>query len=99
METKSRRQKRRDDSLPSLNAAIDALNLARETTNVKPAKDWFYAADTLLTTIRVSFLLVDRLPMSLGLGDQPIEAGCVKLGLACAGACQTLDLRMRGGGD
>ena len=55
METKSRQQKERDDYLPSLNAAIDSLNLARETTTAKPTKDAFAAASALLITTRVGF--------------------------------------------
>ena len=55
MEAKSRQQKKRNDSLPSLNAAIDSLHLAREMTKTKQAKDAFAAASALLTTTRVSF--------------------------------------------
>jgi hypothetical protein len=63
MESKSRRQKGYHDARSSLNAAIDALNLARGEVATKPAKDLLYSASILLTTIRVSFLPVhvDRL--------------------------------------
>ena len=56
MEAKSQRQKRRDDALPLLNEAIDALNLARETTSTKTAKEVFTAASALLITTRVGSL-------------------------------------------
>lgn len=52
METKSQRMKGPDGTL-SLNAAIDTLGLARDTTRVKPAKDVFSSANLLLVTIRV----------------------------------------------
>ena len=56
METKSQRLKGSDGALPSLNAAINTLGLARDMTSVKPAKDAFRSASLLLTTIRVRFL-------------------------------------------
>ena len=56
METKSQRLKVPDGALPSLTVAIDTLNLARDTTSVKPVKDAFGSASLLLTTIRVRSL-------------------------------------------
>ena len=53
METTFRRQKRRNDALPSLNTEIHALNLAKNTTTVKQAKDAFSSASAVLTTIIV----------------------------------------------
>ena len=50
------RQKRRNDALPSLNTEIDALNLAKNTTTVKQAKDAFSSASTVLTTIIVGLI-------------------------------------------
>ena len=58
MATKSQRPKGRDGVLSSLNKAIDALDLAKETTGMVLAKTTFGSASNLLTTIRVSFLLV-----------------------------------------
>ena len=48
------RQKRRNDTLTSLNVEIDALNLAKDKTTVKQAKDAFSSASAVLATIRVS---------------------------------------------
>lgn len=53
MEAKSRRQKQRGDALTSLNRAIDALDLARDSTNAKQAKGAFGCASALLTATRV----------------------------------------------
>ena len=55
METKSQRQKRRNDALPSLDAAIASLNLGKDKTSVEPVKNLFAAASILLETTRVSF--------------------------------------------
>ena len=57
MTTKPQRQKRRDGVLSSLNAAIEAINLAKEVSSVTPAKAVFGTASVLLTMIRVCFLL------------------------------------------
>ena len=58
MKTKFRRPKKHDNGLPSLNAAINALDLARDTTSLKQAKQAFCSASALLTTTRVGFLPV-----------------------------------------
>ena len=54
----SKRSNKQDGALSSLNAAIDALNLAKGTTDITPAKAAFGSASVLLTTIRVGFLPV-----------------------------------------
>ena len=82
MATKSQRPKRREDVLSSLNAAIDALNLAKEVSTIAPAKAAFCTTSGLLTTIRViQESMVD-------------EVDYVKLGLACAEVCKILDRGM-----
>ena len=55
MEVKSQRRKhlKRDHALHSLNAAIDALHLAKDTTNVRQARDVFASTSSLLATTRV----------------------------------------------
>lgn len=50
--------KGRDGVLLSLNAAIDTLDLARDTTGAKPAKDVLVSASLLLVAIRVGFVPV-----------------------------------------
>ena len=56
METKSRLLGEPNGALASLNAAISTLDIARDSTNVKQAKDAFGSASLLLTTIRVRFI-------------------------------------------
>lgn len=58
MESKFKVPKGHDGALLSLNAAIDTLDLARDTTGTKSAKNTFVSASVLLTTIRVGFVLV-----------------------------------------
>ena len=57
MTSKFRRQRNPNDALPSLNAAIDALDLARDNASLKPAKDAFHSTRVLLAMTRVCFLL------------------------------------------
>jgi hypothetical protein len=52
------RPERRDGALPSLNVAIEAMNLAKEALSMTPAKAAFGSVSILLTMIRVGFLLV-----------------------------------------
>ena len=53
MAPNSRPQKRQDNTLSLLNAAIEALNLAKEVTSATPAKAVFGSVSALLTMIRV----------------------------------------------
>ena len=50
-----KRQKGRSKVVPALNAAIDALNLAKDATSTTPVNPVFGSVATLLTMIRVSF--------------------------------------------
>jgi len=50
-----------NDTLSSLNTAIDALNLAKESTGVIPARSAFTSASVLLTMVKVG-----SLPVSVG---------------------------------
>ena len=76
MDKDSKRQKRRDDALSLLDAAIEAVNLAKEISSPTPAKAVFGTVSTLLTTIRVHLLLfcIDgfQVDMYLGLDEQQI---------------------------
>ena len=58
MATKSQQPKGREDTLPSLNTAIDAISLAKDVSTIPPAKAAFDSASVLITTIRVRFLQV-----------------------------------------
>ena len=53
----SERQKRRESALILLNAAIEAMNLAKEISSATPAKAIFGSVGVLLTMIVVRFLL------------------------------------------
>ena len=52
---------RRDGALPSLDAAIEAINLEKEVASMIPVKEAFGSVAVLLTIIRVRFLLLDDL--------------------------------------
>jgi len=56
MATKSQQSNRRDVALSSLNAAVQAVNLAKELSSVTPAKAVFGTVSVILAMIRVSFL-------------------------------------------
>ena len=56
MDADSQRQKRQDNILSLLNAAIEAMNLAKEISSATPAKAVFVSVGVLLTMIRVHFL-------------------------------------------
>ena len=58
MDASSRRQKRQDNTLSLLNAAIEAMSLAKELSSVTPAKAVFGTVGVLLAMIRVCFLLL-----------------------------------------
>jgi hypothetical protein len=66
MDTKS--QQRRDGALSLLNAAIEAMNLAKEISSPTPAKAVFGSVSIILTMIRVGLL-----PIRL---DQPQVNEC-----------------------
>jgi len=72
MTTEPQRPNGQDGALSSLNAAIDALNLAKSVSSITPAKAAFDSTSILLSTIIVgSFLsmLVDCWLMYAGLDD------------------------------
>jgi len=57
MEAKSQQPKGQESKISALNAAIEALNLAKELSSVSPAKAVFGSVSVILTMIRVSSLL------------------------------------------
>ena len=58
MATRPQRPKRRDTTLSSLNAAIEGVNLAKDSLGMTPAKAAFGSVSVILTTIRVGVLPV-----------------------------------------
>jgi len=57
MKTTSQQSRGREGTISLLNAAIDAMNLAKEASGITPAKAAFGSAAVLLTMIKVCFLL------------------------------------------
>ena len=53
----SKQQKRRENALSLLDAAVEAVNLAKEISGATPAKAVFGSVSVLLTMIMVRFLL------------------------------------------
>jgi len=58
MEVGSQRPKEREDAISVLKTAIEALNLTENASAIAPAKAVFDSVSVILSTIRVSFLLV-----------------------------------------
>jgi len=58
MATEPQRPNRGDVVLSSLNAAVEALNLAKEFSSIAPVKAVFDSAGVLLVIIKVGSLLV-----------------------------------------
>ena len=97
MTTKSQRPRGQDDALSSLNMAIDALNLAKETTEMELAKTVLGSTSNLLIMIKVG-----SLPVHVG---RLLANGCaqsssidkvdyIELGLICASICEALNRGM-----
>jgi len=63
MEVGSQRPKEREDAISALNTAIEALNHAKIASGIAPAKIVFGSVSVILSTIRVSFLLVSCCPI------------------------------------
>ncbi|KAF9642815.1 hypothetical protein BDM02DRAFT_3192638, partial [Thelephora ganbajun] len=82
MDTNSQRP-RRDGTPESLNAAMEAMNIAEERSSIAPAKAAFGSVSALLTTIR---------------GSKFNDQDYVELGLYCADICEALDRGMNGKG-
>ena len=58
MGARPRRSKSQDVTLSTLNAAIEAMNLAKEASSMTPAKAVFGSVGIILAMIRVCSLLV-----------------------------------------
>jgi len=75
MDARSKRSKRRDGVLSSLNVTIEGLNIAQNLSSITPAKAVFSTVSVILTMIRVSFFLLREGPLwadqiHIGLDDQ-----------------------------
>jgi len=74
MEVKSQRPEAREGVISGLNAAIEAMNLAKELSSITPAKAVFGTVSVILAMIRVSLLPVcvdqPRAEMDPGFDDQ-----------------------------
>ena len=55
MDTTSKRQERRHETISALDLAIEATNLMKETASVASAKPVFASVSILLVMIRVHF--------------------------------------------
>jgi hypothetical protein len=64
MTSTSRPQKGRDVILPTLDVFIQALNIAKDACGIPPAQIALGSAGTLLTMIRVRFLLREGEPLT-----------------------------------
>ena len=85
METKSQRPKGREETLSSLNVAIEAMNLAKEVSSATPAKAVFGSVSVLLTMTRVRRLQFrTRMFLTHGQDSMLDKLDFVELGLACA---------------
>ena len=76
MEAQSQRPKEREGTASALNAAIEAMNFAKELSSITPAKAVFGSVSVILTMIRVSFLVfVDQLETEMHLGRDDQQDG------------------------
>lgn len=98
MASDSRRLKRRDSTLSTLNGAIDALNIAKELSSVAQAKAVFGSVGVLLTVIKVrGFVFFGEVSFLLtSLQDMTNELDYVDIGLVCADICTVLNRGMDG---
>ena len=94
----SQRPKGRDGALPTLDAIIQILNLAKDTCDILPARAVFGAAIVLLTMIRVRFPPSRELKhLVYRVQDTMVnDKDYVDLGMACADVCQALDRGLKG---
>ena len=98
MDPSSRRQKRQDRTLFLLNAAIKAVDLAKEASSITPATAVFGPVSILLTTIRVRLVPSPATYSKLKCNQDSManKTDYVELGLACAEVCKALDRGMNG---
>ena len=68
MSQKARQQTEQDSALSTLDVSIKYLNIAKDTSSIKPAKDAFGSVNVLLTMIRVRVPLPRELFIHVHLG-------------------------------
>ena len=85
-----------EGTLSTLDAPIQALNLARDTRGVLPAQIAFGSASALLTTIRVRFPHSAKMNFWLTSIQDTMsnDQDYVNLGLTCADVCQACYQRL-----
>ena len=99
MAANSQRPKGRGRLLSTFNVTIEALNLAKEISNITTAKAVFGSVSALLTIIKVSFFLFCKAAsFRLILGQESMinEEDYVHIGLNCADICTALDRETNG---
>jgi len=98
MDANFQQPKGRGGALSSLNVAIEVLNLAKEVSDITPAKAAFGSVSVLLTMVRV------RSPNSAMMNSwltsiqdtMTNEQEYIELGLSCADICRVLDRGLEG---
>jgi len=93
MATESQRPEGRENTVSSLNAAIETMNLAEKISSITPAKAVFATVSVLLTMIKVSSSpSAIRCPKLTCSQESMINAlDYVELGLFCSDICRALD--------
>ena len=98
MNVESQQQKERKGANSALNAAIEAMDLAKRLTTVAPARDVFGTVSFALKMLRVSSFCLFSIACRLECAQDSIidEADYVELGLACANVCTALNRGLNG---
>ena len=98
MDKNSQRQESKENTISTLNAAIEGLNLTKEILSITPAKAVCGSVSAVLAMIRVRPLPVhvDRCGLIRTQDSMINEGDYFELGLACAGVCTALGRGMNG---
>ena len=98
MDGESRKPEEMKDATSALNAAIEAMDLAKRLSTIAPARDVFGSVSVSLTMLRVSSFCFFPIDCGLESAQDTImdEADYVELGLACADVCTVLNRKLDG---
>ena len=98
MDKESKQQKRRENALSLLDAAIEAMNLAKEVSSPTPAKAIFGSVSVLLRMIRVRLLSSTKVAFGFTCIQDSMgnKTDYIELGLACAEICEALKQETNG---